>query len=669
MPKSAPTASPLRNSDFIVALFEQLQRWLGSLGTQVHDAVLALLDLVRAFNPATPVQNGPSLVQATMLLASLMAVGLVLEWLACQGLSKPRRYWLRLSRQDNKEMGIAPHEHLHALAFALGLLLLDVLPPLAFLPAAILILPLADGEPLIRVMAMTLAGLYIAVRLLLATLKRLLETGPSLGVLCVSLPVSRTLHRWLRGLALVIVAGVVVGDALPLLGTVPATREGAFKLAMLLATLIVVVLLYRLRLLDKRRAFAPAKTTGTAVQTMCRWFATWSPPLASLLLVGFWSMLILGLQVGMPRLTRIAVITVAILVAARLAAVGLLGMVAKALRGRTDGNATDTGGAQHGYTWLRWAISAVVGVAAFMALLQTWGVGVGDWLLHNPVGQGLIRIVATLLATSIAAIVAWQAVVRGMARRIAYWTGKGDKLRASRWRTLLPMVRTGLFAILALTVVLAGLGEAGINTAPLIASAGVVGIAVGFGSQKLVQDFITGVFLLLENAMQVGDAVTVANVAGTVEELSLRTARLRGGDGSLYIVPFSAVTTVNNASRGLGNASVSVDITADGNIGPAINALREIGAEMRKEPAFAKDMLGDMEIWGVNAIDGFRVNILGQVRCTDAGRWKVQREINQRIVERFQHLGVSLANPNWRDVHLTREDNNVDNHLSKREAS
>src|SRR5690606_10113757 len=138
-------------------------------------------------------------------------------------------------------------------------------------------------------------------------------------------------------------------------------------------------------------------------------------------------------------------------------------------------------------------------------------------------------------------------------RRIARWREQGDLLRAARLTTLLPMLRAGLFLVIALVVALTALNHIGVNPTPLIACASIIGVAIGFGSQKLVQDFITGIFLLMENAMQVGDSVTVAGVAGTVENLSIRTVRLRAGDGSLHIVPFSSVTTVNNAHRGLGN--------------------------------------------------------------------------------------------------------------------
>jgi moderate conductance mechanosensitive channel len=160
-----------------------------------------------------------------------------------------------------------------------------------------------------------------------------------------------------------------------------------------------------------------------------------------------------------------------------------------------------------------------------------------------------------------------------------------------------------------------------------------------------VQDFITGIFLLMENAMQVGDWVTVAGVSGTVENLSVRTVRLRGGDGSLYTVPFSSVTTVNNTHRGLGNAAVSVSVSQENDIERAIAELKSIGAELRQDPAFRDLILKDIEVWGVDAMDGSKITLIGQMQCTDSGRWGVQREINARIVKRFREKNIELANP------------------------
>ncbi|HUB89567.1 MAG TPA: mechanosensitive ion channel family protein, partial [Dyella sp.] len=208
-----------------------------------------------------------------------------------------------------------------------------------------------------------------------------------------------------------------------------------------------------------------------------------------------------------------------------------------------------------------------------------------------------------------------------------------------------PMMRTTLLIVVVLVVGLTALNEIGINTTPLLASASIVGVALGFGSQKLVQDFITGIFLLMENAMQVGDWVTVAGVSGTVENLSVRTVRLRGGDGSLYTIPFSSVTTVNNTNRGIGNASLNVSIAYSTDVERAMDELTRIGKDLRNDPAFRNLIRKDLEIWGVDAMDGSKVTIVGQVQCVATGRWGVQRELNRRIVRRFRETGIEMANP------------------------
>jgi moderate conductance mechanosensitive channel len=170
-------------------------------------------------------------------------------------------------------------------------------------------------------------------------------------------------------------------------------------------------------------------------------------------------------------------------------------------------------------------------------------------------------------------------------------------------------------------------------------------VALGLGAQKVVQDFLTGTFLLMENAMQVGDWVTLAGLSGTVEYLSIRTVRLRGGDGALHTVPFSSVSTVSNSNRGLGNASVKVGIAYGQDVDLAVDTLKEIGAALREDPAFKDGIIGDFSYWGVDQVDGAMVTLLGQLQCRDTARWPTQREFNRRIADAFRERGIVIANP------------------------
>jgi small-conductance mechanosensitive channel len=239
----------------------------------------------------------------------------------------------------------------------------------------------------------------------------------------------------------------------------------------------------------------------------------------------------------------------------------------------------------------------------------------------------------------------WEAVNGGVQQHLDRLQREAQLAKSARLRTLLPLLRSTLMITIAIVAGLMILSEIGINIGPLLAGAGIVGVAIGFGSQKLVQDLITGIFLLLENAMQVGDTVTVSGLTGTVENLSVRTIRLRAGDGSVHIIPFSSVTSVTNANRGLGNASVSVSVAYDEDTDRVADELQAIVASMRNDPDLSSKMLSDLQLWGVDKVDGAATTVAGQVVCTDSGRWPVQREFNRRMKRRFQELGIRIFNP------------------------
>jgi len=189
-------------------------------------------------------------------------------------------------------------------------------------------------------------------------------------------------------------------------------------------------------------------------------------------------------------------------------------------------------------------------------------------------------------------------------------------------------------------VVLIVLSEIGINIAPLLAGAGVFGVALAFGSQRLVQDVITGLFLLLENTMQVGDVVTLGGMSGTVENLSIRTIRLRAMDGSMHIIPFSAVTTVTNMTRDFGYAVVDVSIGLNEDPERIGGILKEVAAELRLEEKWAPGISADLEVLGIDRFIDNALVLRTRIRTTPGQRWAVGRELNRRFKMRFDAMGV-----------------------------
>ena len=300
------------------------------------------------------------------------------------------------------------------------------------------------------------------------------------------------------------------------------------------------------------------------------------------------------------------------------------------------------------YPMVRRLTIAAGAVLTVLVLFQVWGFGVVGWFEAGGVGSRLVSAGVIVAIAAAVALAVWEGVNAAVERHLNDLGHRGDHARAARLRTLLPLLRTSLFAFVIGIVGLTTLSEIGINIAPLLAGAGIVGVAIGFGSQKLVQDVITGVFLLVENVMRVGDWVTLGGLSGSVEALSIRTIRLRAGDGSVHVIPFSSVTTVTNTNRGIGNAAVSVAVSYQEDTDRVGEVLKDIAAELRRDPAFQSSILDDFALWGVDSVNGASVTIAGQIRCLDSGRWGVQREFNRRMKKRFQELGIEITDPTRR---------------------
>ena len=234
----------------------------------------------------------------------------------------------------------------------------------------------------------------------------------------------------------------------------------------------------------------------------------------------------------------------------------------------------------------------------------------------------------------------WEAANLSIQLHLSRLAREAQLARSARLRTLLPMLRTtllvGIFSVVGLMV----LSEIGVNTAPLLAGAGVVGLAIGFGSQKLVQDIITGLFLLLENTMQVGDVVSLGGLSGTVEALSIRSIRLRALDGSVHTVPFSAVTTVTNQTRDFDYAVVDVSVGLNEDPERVAGLVRAVAGEMRQEPRWQNAIRDDIDIMGVEKFLDTALVLRTRMKTVPGQRWAVAREMNGRIKACFDELAI-----------------------------
>jgi small-conductance mechanosensitive channel len=450
---------------------------------------------------------------------------------------------------------------------------------------------------------------------------------------------------WARRIVGVAVSGIAFANVALLLGLHRAGYAALLRMVMLVVHLFVVVIILQCRRQVAGAIRPPAERQGIAARLRDRIAAGWHY-LAIALDLALWAVWALNIRNGYSLLLQYFVGTIAVALITRVAIMVTLSLVDRGFRIQPDILHRFPGlevRANRYLPLLRKIVSGVIAFIGFVAVLEVWGVDAVVWFYGGQIGGRLISAVATIgIAVAIAAAI-WEVSNALLDRQINTLSRDGHYARAARLRTFQPMLRTALLCLIATVVGLTALSEIGVNVAPLLAGAGIVGIAIGFGSQKLVQDLITGLFLLLENTVQVGDTVSVSGLTGVVENVSIRTIRLRAGDGAVHIVPFSAVATITNASRGAGNASVSVNVAYKEDTDRAGRILKEIVDEMRRETEFRPLIRGDLELWGVDKVDGAMVSIVGQIRCTEAGRWPVQREFNRRMKQRFQQHGIEVA--------------------------
>ncbi len=469
---------------------------------------------------------------------------------------------------------------------------------------------------------------------------------PSLRLLQVGTETAVFVRFWVRWLTIVALTGVSLVQIAGFLGMYSGAREALLKVFTLLLHIMVAVMVIQCRRKVAARLRAPRGAQGWMAAFRNRLAQYWHI-VALFYIMAAWVVLALEIQDGLFRLLRFAIVTSLTILGFRVVSIVAMGALERAFRTALEDHDHPVLHERIGryYHLSRIVVRVILAGIALVVLLEVWGLDSLAWFAAGALGGQLVGAIFSAGLTVLIGLAIWEISNTGIQRHISRLERDAQMARSARFRTLLPILRTTLLVGISVVVILTVLSDIGVNIGPLLAGAGIVGVAIGFGSQKLVQDFITGLFLLMENAMQVGDWVTAAGLSGSVETLSIRTMRLRAGDGSVHIVPFSSVTTVTNTNRGLGNAAVSVNVAFKEDIDRACTVLKQIASAMREEKDFADSMLSELQLWGVDSVDGAMVTIAGQIVCTASGRWAVQREYNRRMKQRFQELGIEIYNP------------------------
>ena len=289
-----------------------------------------------------------------------------------------------------------------------------------------------------------------------------------------------------------------------------------------------------------------------------------------------------------------------------------------------------------------------VGVVYFLILLvlvQIWGFDLFAWIggwFSEQTWSRLSKAGSVILIS----FLIWEVAGTLIENYLDAVDDTGKRIeRSGRARTLLPLLRTFLFLLIAIVVTLTTLSTLGVDVTPVLAAAGVVGIAIGFGSQKLVQDVITGLFILFQDTIAVGDVVDVAGHTGTVERISVRTIELRDVSGRVHTVPFSEVTTITNHTKDFSYADLSVGIAYREDTDEVTEVIRQVGAELELDPVHAPNIIEPIQVFGVDELGDSAVVIKARIKTKPLTQWSVRRGFNRLVKYRFDELGIEMPFP------------------------
>lgn len=295
----------------------------------------------------------------------------------------------------------------------------------------------------------------------------------------------------------------------------------------------------------------------------------------------------------------------------------------------------------------RWVLGVVIGIAGLSLVLNEIGVRMDrvfarglDWLVTNGVG---IVIIAAITAVALKATGILTSKLLAFLHR-----DKLDLEAQKRADTLGSVVRWVARTAILLVATVMVLGQLGVQIGPVIAAAGVAGLAVGFGAQSLVQDVISGFFLLLEDQIRVGDVVQLNDKSGMVEKITLRMTILRDFDGNVHYVRNGKIDVVTNMTKEYSYYVFDIGVAYREDVDEVSRVIRDVGAALQQDPEYKDEILAPVEVVGLDKFADSAVVIKARIKTKPVKQWRVGREFNRRLKKEFDRLGIEIPFP-----HLT----------------
>ncbi|SAL86286.1 mechanosensitive ion channel protein [Caballeronia terrestris] len=276
--------------------------------------------------------------------------------------------------------------------------------------------------------------------------------------------------------------------------------------------------------------------------------------------------------------------------------------------------------------------------------LELWSGPVARLLKQGAMTPGVKHTFVALATTVFGAWFVWIMIDTVILEALSPRSARSKALDPGvRGRTILPLVRNALFVAVVAIAAMVVAANLGVNLTPLLAGAGVIGLAAGFGAKSLVTDLITGLFIIAEETISIGDWIDIdGGHAGTVTDLTIRTVRLRDGQGAIHTIPFSQIKIVKNLSRDFAYAVFEVRAPFSADMDEIRRLIAEVGAELMADSRFKNEILGAVEVWGLERFDANWMVVKGQFKTRPLQQWSVTRAFNERLKCKMDNAGIEI---------------------------
>lgn len=518
---------------------------------------------------------------------------------------------------------------------------LMLLPSIVFLGVSMLVVSKTSPATQTEAMVLTIVYALTLYQLVEASLRFIFAPrSESLRFLPISNDNAVFMKRWSKWYSIVLIFGTYLAE-MAIIIKVPKEAVSAFQslvaLTVIVMTIIVILKKKSTVSVALRGNLSAAATKHNFIDNLRLWAARmWHILAIAYLVIGYF-VTMLGAEGGFWIMQQGTIGTL-------LAIVGIRFLLFLASRIVTKKKKLAVSGGLYRPV-ARILLKILTWVGGLAAILASWGVDIST-LAISTWGQRIIGSFFSITTSLLMLVAIYEALHFFIERKLYKKDDEGNVIEAdARMRTLLPMARNvGIFVLLLIAFMVV-LTEIGIDTAPLLAGAGVLGVALGFGSQTLVKDFLGGMFILIEDTMAVGDYVTLAGHSGTVEAMSIRTVKLRDTHGAVYIIPFSSISDIVNMSKDFAYAVLDMDVDYDSDLDKVQEIMMRVGNMLCEDPEYKDRIMEPISLVGIQAFANSSITVRCRIKTVGGKQWGVRRAFYALIKPAFDAEGIEIPFP------------------------